>query len=62
MVTVDSDPLSICAELPLEAEFHPLGFPLQLATNSAAVMEAASDGAAGELSAALGLRDGAARG
>jgi hypothetical protein len=42
MVTVDSDPLSICADLPLEAEFHPLGFPLHMATNSAAVMEAAA--------------------
>jgi hypothetical protein len=42
MVTVDPDPLSITAELPLTAEFFPLGFPLRLATNSPEVMEAAA--------------------
>jgi hypothetical protein len=42
MVTVDSDPLSICADLPLEMEFHPLGFPLRLATNCTEVVEAAA--------------------
>src|ERR1043166_1142650 len=42
MVTVDPDPLSITAELPLTAEFHPLGFPLRLATNSRDVIEAAA--------------------
>lgn len=42
MVSVDSDPLLISADLPLTAEFHPLGFPLRLATNSAEVLEAAA--------------------
>jgi hypothetical protein len=43
MVTiVGSDPLLISAELPFTAEFHPLGFPLRLATNSREVMEAAA--------------------
>jgi hypothetical protein len=42
MVTVDSDPLSMCADLPFKAEFHPLGFPLRLATNSKEVLEAAA--------------------
>jgi hypothetical protein len=39
---VDPDPLLIKRELPLEAEFYPLGFPLRLATNSTEVMEAAA--------------------
>src|SRR5262249_21954186 len=39
---VELDPLQIGAELPLEAEFFPLGFPLRLATNSREVMEAAA--------------------
>src|SRR5438270_538352 len=43
MVTgVDPDPLLISADLPLDAEFYPLGFPLRLATNSAEVMKAAA--------------------
>src|SRR5215472_594272 len=42
VIIVDPDPLSICADLPLQAEFHPLGFPLRMATNSAEVMEAAA--------------------
>jgi hypothetical protein len=36
------DPLLISADLPLAAEFHPLGFPLRLATNSTEVLEAAA--------------------
>ena len=40
---VESDPLQIAAELPLAAEFHPLGFPVRLATNSRAVLEAARE-------------------
>src|SRR5690242_17211748 len=39
---VENDPLLISADLPLAAEFYPLGFPLRLATNSADVMEAAA--------------------
>ena len=35
------DPLRQGVSLPLEAVFHPLGFPLELATNSADVMRAA---------------------
>jgi hypothetical protein len=37
-----NDPLLISAGLPLTAEFHPLGFPLRLSTNSGEVMEAAA--------------------
>jgi hypothetical protein len=40
---MDSDPLQISAELPLQAGFHPLGFPLHMATNSSAVLDAAAD-------------------
>jgi len=36
------DPLLISADLPLRADFHPLGFPLHLATNSEAVVQAAA--------------------
>jgi hypothetical protein len=39
---VDPDPLRIAADLPLQAEFHPLGFPLRLATNSADILAAAA--------------------
>jgi hypothetical protein len=42
VIRVDPDPLLISAELPLVAQFHPLGFPLRLATNSADVIAAAT--------------------
>jgi hypothetical protein len=42
VIIVDPDPLLINRELPLEAEFYPLGFPLRLATNSTEVMDAAA--------------------
>jgi hypothetical protein len=38
----DPDPLLINADLALAADFHPLGFPLHLATNSADVLAAAA--------------------
>ncbi len=37
------DPLLRDLELPLTATFHPVGFPLRLATNSRDVMEAAAE-------------------
>ncbi len=37
------DPLMQCAKLSLRAEFYPLGFPLRIATNSPAVLEAAQE-------------------
>ncbi len=38
------DPLLSSFDLPLQARFYPFGFPLDLATNSAQVMEAAVEG------------------
>jgi hypothetical protein len=38
---MDPDPLLITAELPLQADFYPLGFPLRISTNSDDVIEAA---------------------
>src|SRR5438270_223726 len=38
------DPVLSARPLPLRARFYPLGFPLDLETNSADVMQAASEG------------------
>jgi len=38
------DPVLSAFELPLRATFHPFGFPLELATNSEHVMQAAEEG------------------
>ena len=38
-----SDPLLHDTELPFHAVFHPLGFPLRLATNSQDVLECAAE-------------------
>jgi hypothetical protein len=40
---VISDPLEIGVELPLRAHFHPKGFPVEIATNSSQVLEAAAE-------------------
>src|SRR5258708_37723167 len=43
-VQVLRDPVLSSCPLPLRARFYPLGFPLDLETNSADVMQAASEG------------------
>ena len=42
MVRVDPDPLQITADLPLQAEFHPLGFRVRVATNCEEILAAAA--------------------
>jgi hypothetical protein len=37
------DPLGLCLELPFTGAFHPLGFPLEIATNSRLVIDAAQE-------------------